>query len=266
MLIYRILILLLFLVPCNLNQSIQAQSRSPFLKWTYSDAAALLGDVNGKTIFYTAGALGLVSVLTTLDEPVRSAHDAGVSNFLDGYSNTANLLGEPYFVVSASLGVFGISLLTRNFKFQDAAFTAVQSLVYASSTSLILKFLIGRQRPFESTSAYKFNPFSGHSSFPSGHATAAFAVLVPWALYYPGILSWSLVGLAAGGTAYARIVMNKHWFTDVVAGSALGFMTAFLLSRRHQKMYDTHEKRASSFRLVPALSAGHPGLHLFYSF
>ncbi|MFT4605367.1 MAG: membrane-associated phospholipid phosphatase, partial [Rhodothermales bacterium] len=38
----------------------------------------------------------------------------------------------------------------------------------------------------------------------------------------------------AGATAFSRMASNVHWFSDVVAGSAIGFTTAWLLTRRHQ--------------------------------
>ncbi len=253
------------LIPLSpLKVSAQApQTQAPFLAWTINDAAYIFGNIDGKTILYGAGALGLVSLLTVLDEPVRSLYDTPTSSgFIYNFTEATNLLGEPPVALSATLGILGLSLLTKNYKFQDAAFTSAQSLAYATATSLVLKHLIGRNRPGDSGTPYTFGPFTGNDSFTSGHATAAFSILIPWAMYYPGPLTWSLVGIAAGGTAYARIVKNKHWFSDVVGGGLLGFTFGYVLSRRHQFARATPTDFLSSLNVTPLLFPGNQGLSI----
>src|SRR5439155_22996610 len=97
----------------------------------------------------------------------------------------------------------------------------------AGAVTSALKFSVGRWRPDEAPGdPHKLDPFSGKSSFPSGHATLAFAAAaaldretdapwVPW-LAYPvaGVVGWS------------RLRDNEHLLSDVVAGAAIGFWTA----------------------------------------
>lgn len=249
---------------CILPHS-HAQDRAPYLKWAVKDASELLGGIDGKTLLYGAGGIGIVSLLSTLDEPIRN-RAANSGQFIQSYADVTNLLGEPYVVIPGALGIFGISLLTENTRFQDAAFTSLEALAYASAVTIGLKMLIGRHRPNRTSSAYTFSPLSGNDSFPSGHATAAFAVLVPWALYYPNVLTWSLVGITAGSTAFARIEKNKHWFSDVLAGSVIGFTGAYLLSRKHQHKRAAQLDNTSSLRFTPLLFPNHQGMLLEYSF
>ena len=62
---------------------------------------------------------------------------------------------------------------------------AVTATIIASGIiTPVLKYSIGRYRPSQSTSTFKFRPFSGHQSFPSGHATQAFAVASVVASHY----------------------------------------------------------------------------------
>ncbi len=87
-----------------------------------------------------------------------------------------------------------------------------------------LKLAVGRMRPDPSRGdPDEFKPFSGNASFPSGHATTAFAVAsaidaetdagwVPWVVYP-----------AATAVGWARIEQNEHYLSDVAAGAALGF-------------------------------------------
>jgi membrane-associated phospholipid phosphatase len=68
-----------------------------------------------------------------------------------------------------------------------------------------------------------------HNSFPSGHATQAFAIF--------GLLSffttkqWQKIGLfvIALLTAYSRVHLSQHWLIDVTAGSAVGLGMALLI-------------------------------------
>jgi membrane-associated phospholipid phosphatase len=159
----------------------------------------------------------------------KSLREGKNSPFLD----FANELGGPAAIVVPA-GAFAASLITRNARFQDAAFTSLQSVVYAQMMVFALKTILGRSRPEDTPDdAHTFRPFTDpNSAFPSGHAAMAFAWITPWAFYYPHAITYGFVGLAVG-TAAARVERQKHWFTDILAGSAIGFATAAWLSRKH---------------------------------
>ncbi len=61
-----------------------------------------------------------------------------------------------------------------------------------------------------------------HNSFPSGHATQAFAILFLLALVIRnrGLKLFFLI--IAILTAYSRVYLSQHWLPDIVAGSAIG--------------------------------------------
>jgi undecaprenyl-diphosphatase len=65
-------------------------------------------------------------------------------------------------------------------------------------------------------------------SFPSGHTTAAFALLTPWMHVEPMLVPVLLP--VAIGVALSRIYFGLHYPSDTVAGALLGSSTALLMS------------------------------------
>ncbi|MEP6622864.1 MAG: phosphatase PAP2 family protein, partial [Acidimicrobiia bacterium] len=88
----------------------------------------------------------------------------------------------------------------------------------------VVKAIVDRARP----TGHLLAGFSG-PSFPSGHATAAFATFSAIALVAgrgrSGHRQAALLGTALGAATMvgaSRVLLEVHWLTDVVAGAALG--------------------------------------------
>jgi undecaprenyl-diphosphatase len=98
----------------------------------------------------------------------------------------------------------------------------------AQLLSLGLRDWIDRRRPslvYPEPRPLVHVPHSG--SFPSGHATAAFACAT--------VIAWQAPRLAfpafvlAGAIAWSRVYDGVHWPLDVVGGAALGLLIATAL-------------------------------------
>src|SRR5262245_23286068 len=93
----------------------------------------------------------------------------------------------------------------------------------------ILKHQIGRRRPSE-LGPFSYDPFSWQhqfASFPSGHATTAFAVLVAFGALFPRLrpLLWVYAILIA----ISRVVVSTHYPSDVIGGAVVGGFGALLI-------------------------------------
>lgn len=239
--------------------SLFAQERGPirFVEWAQQDAVGLVRQIGPNAPSFVVLGAGLVLPSSQADGEILRTVQSGYTGAFAGFLDYTNELGGPRAVLPVA-GIFGLSLLTDDRQFQDAAFTSLEALAYAGALTKVAKMIYGRQRPEHGGATNLFNPFSGHSSFPSGHSAAAFAIITPWALYYRTPASYALFALSSG-TAVARIARNKHWPTDVLVGSAIGFFTARWLTNQHT----VHGSRPL-FRVSPTVLLGEPGVQLSF--
>jgi len=110
----------------------------------------------------------------------------------------------------------------------------IESAALSVGATYILKRAADRERPYESADPHGFG--KGGDSFPSMHVTAAFAIGTVLAESGNQRLRWLRRTLGYGmaaATAYERMNHDAHWFSDTVAGAAVGLATArFVLKRR----------------------------------
>ncbi len=178
---------------------------------------------------------GLVAVASLFDQSTaRGIHDHPST----GRRATADQLERfgTVTVIGPTVGTLAVvGVLTRRKQLTDVALNTTEAIVVATVAVEALKLTVGRARPRDDADFGHddFAPFSGNASFPSGHATAAFAFATSLgdAIHRP----WARIGLytLATGTAWARVAQEAHWVSDVVAGAALGIVSAKFASGRH---------------------------------
>ena len=98
--------------------------------------------------------------------------------------------------------------------------------------SNLIKRLVGRGRPelFDQVGPLDFQNFFNevaYQSFPSGHATTAFALCFVVSFLQPRLLPLMLAVAVAIG--FSRIVVGVHYPTDVFGGILVGIFGAYLV-------------------------------------
>ncbi|MEM8601739.1 MAG: phosphatase PAP2 family protein [Bacteroidota bacterium] len=227
-----------------------------FLRWAGRDALAFLRTTSTTLPVIALAGSALVPTAANLDAPISDELQGQPGGALGTFLDVGDRLGERKMALPV-MALFGVSLLTDNDRFQDAAFTSMQSAFYATGVTMGLKSLVGRARPYTDDGSLTFVPLSpsrDYYSFPSGHTTLSFAIVTPWVLYYPGPVTYSLLAVSTG-TAIARIAKDEHWATDVLAGAAIGAFTGVFLARRHLREADAR----AAFEVQPVLGFDHVG-------
>ena len=114
---------------------------------------------------------------------------------------------------------------------RETGFLAGEAALNSLITTEALKYSLGRQRPFQGDGSGSF--FSGGSSFPSEHATIAWAIAGVFAHEYPGPIPKILAYGLASFVDYSRIRSRQHFPSDVFVGGLMGNMIGQATYSRH---------------------------------
>ncbi len=147
-----------------------------------------------------------------------------------------------------AIGVAGATYLVGKFTHNETAReTGVLSLEAIADSSVVtevLKLATNRERPYVGTGQGRFwpdgtNAFTADGSFPSEHATIIWAFSHVVADETPGH-PWLHLGLyaVAAGVSAARVTSRNHFPSDVVVGSAIGYLAGGYVYRQHSNSYD----------------------------
>lgn len=151
--------------------------------------------------------------------------------------------------------VYGAGLAARSEAIRVTGRVILESLCSAGVAAFTLRYITGRSRPFTNDGPWAFRGFGWaheHQSFPSGHATAAFALSTSLAERIG--TSWSRIGFYALGTitAVARVRNNQHWASDVAVGAVLGITAGFSAVNREAEQKASNPEPSSGFRIMPS--------------
>jgi membrane-associated phospholipid phosphatase len=221
-------------------------------KWFFEDLPRHIGN-DFKETFYNpwhllalAGGVGVIAGVHEVDPEIQEAFHP--EDPLGGAADVFNVMGNSLVLGGATLTAFIISKLVNAPKAALTAGTMLEALSITMALTFALKFATQRERPDGSDS----------HSFPSAHASGAFALAAVTEVFYGplyGIPSYVLASMIA----LSRIDANKHVATDTLAGALLGTLIGLGTAKFHKKEFP-------NFFLVPTAGESSAGLSLVHIF
>jgi membrane-associated phospholipid phosphatase len=165
------------------------------------------------------------------------------NGFASHAANTFNFLGSPGTLIGGVV-LYGVGRIGHFERVADIGLHGTEAVIISGGITTVLKGLAGRQRPgvagVHDPDDFKFGGGfgrHGNTSFPSGHATAAFAAATMVTLethrWWPKA-TWYVAPVMFGGATLvgvARLYTNAHWASDVVMGAGIGTFTALKVFR-----------------------------------
>lgn len=178
--------------------------------------------------------VGATTLLATTDHQVMSKH------FLDPtrtkHANTASTG-----LTGLMAGGPGVIYLVGRFKQDPVAeqtgVLAGEAMLDSLAVNEAFKILSRRERPtLDGARGKWFQPGVGfESSFASNHSVLAWSSAAVIASEYDSALTKITVYTLATGVSLTRVVGRDHFPSDVLAGSAVGWMIGRYVDRRHRR-------------------------------
>jgi membrane-associated phospholipid phosphatase len=171
---------------------------------------------------------GMAAALLATDSDV-SRHLNNDPNTLHRYQQFSNYGIAA--MAGAGAGLYLIGLARHDGHARETGFLAGEAAIDSLAATEAIKYATRRERPYLDNANGNF--WHGGDSFPSEHSTAAWSIAGVIAHEYPG----PLPKLAAYGLATAisvsRINGKQHFPSDVLVGSALGFLVGQYVYKQH---------------------------------
>jgi membrane-associated phospholipid phosphatase len=162
---------------------------------------------------------------------------------LDGTMKFFSATATP-FSFGLPTGMVIAGLIAHDKKLRDNGYELALSAAGNFIFTRIVKLAVNRPRPYIT---YPFlDPYKKSLvdySFPSGHASTAFAVATTLSIQYK---KWYVVAPAylwAAGVSYSRMHLGVHYPTDVMAGAVFGAGSSLAAHQIRKLYYRKKEKK-----------------------
>jgi membrane-associated phospholipid phosphatase len=173
---------------------------------------------------------------------INKNHSPFLDDFMKGLSNSAAYVT---FTIPIGIGIYGLAK-NQNAQKENSMYM-ISSVLFSSAFTYALKDIVQRTRPNHAHIAgLRVLENENSYSFPSGHATGAFAFATSLTLAYP---KWYVAVPAyafAGLVAYSRPYLGVHYPSDILAGAVIGSGVSIGLYYAKKKWLDPLTKKKNS--------------------
>jgi hypothetical protein len=174
------------------------------------------------------------TVLITTDHQVMSSSKLQ-NDSLNRHANTAStgLVGG---FIAVPIAMYGMGSLRHDEHATETGILGGEAILDSLAVSEVMKFVSMRERPTLDAARGKFFQTSvggSNSSFPSNHSIVAWSSAAVIASEYGGPLTQITAYGLATGVSLTRVLGRDHFPSDVLVGSAVGWMIGRYVVHRH---------------------------------
>ena len=160
-------------------------------------------------------------------------------------SRIVSYAGSGYGVGGVALSFYLFGRAKHDDRARETGLLGAEALINSAIVVTALKEITQRSRPLSGKSRSDF--WDGGSSFPSGHSIAAWSLASVIANEYHGrpLVQIAAYGIA-GAVSVARFTGQKHYLSDVLVGSAMGYgIGRYVYHAHHRKKSDSGDEEES---------------------
>ncbi|MES2803824.1 MAG: phosphatase PAP2 family protein [Bdellovibrionota bacterium] len=241
--IFTIFLAMLFIIPNCLAQGEATLPQTPedtFWSNVKNDFISPFNNLTGKKVLL--GGLGLATglVLTREVTSYPLQEETAKKRPMGSSSKYGDMAGQMYPSILYFVGMEAYSYFADNPEAHEFAIVMLKSTIYASLVTDVLKKTVQEPRPSDP---------SDKESFPSAHATRAFAFAATVNELHGS--SWGIPAyIMSTGVAYSRMNDNRHYVHDVLAGAAIGASYGISIAQRYKNKKE-NQKSNSEFAVIP---------------
>ena len=164
-------------------------------------------------------------------------------HFLDkstnDHANTAST-GLTGLFMAAPVAFYGIGHMRHNQDAEQTGMAGAEAILDSVAVNQVFKIVSRRERPTLDNARGKFfrSGIGFDSAFASNHSVIAWSSAAVIASEYSGWLTKVTVYGLATGVSLSRVVGRDHFPSDVLVGSAMGWMIGRYVHRRHHRETD----------------------------
>ncbi len=193
-------------------------------------------------------------VPATIGTALLVGSDTAIEGHLPTSPNTIKLASRGSTAAALGLvgvggGLFLLGQANKNEHQRETGFLVGEAAIDSSAISTAFQYMTQRERPFTGDNKGKF--FYGGNSFPSNTAAVAWSAASVIAHEYPGFLTKLLAYGVASGVSAGRIIGQKHWTSDAIIGSALGWYLGWQIYRARSSGAEISASNWGTFEKSP---------------
>jgi len=180
--------------------------------------------------------LGLATTLAiTTDHQVMSEKVSRDKNLNDQATKASNVLVSPF--VAAPVVMYAAGDLGHSERARETGILSGEALEDSLIVEQGMKLMFLRERPTVDGARGKFFQTSVgvDGSFPSNHTMLAWSSAAVLAREYPSPFNQFLFYGAATGVSITRVIGQQHFPSDVLVGSAFGWMIGRYVFKKHHR-------------------------------